>query len=110
MRRGARLPLRAAIEDLLRRFIAVRHAEFVERKQREAGGQPDSQVGQTQTPHTHAGRANGGDFVVARMIGQRIEQRQQQPHRQDYHKKLGCSDQVQFRNISRVQFALLEFA
>ena len=55
-------------------------------------------------------RADGGDFVMTRVRGERIENREQQRQRKHHHQEAGRGHQVIFGDVAGVESAFLKIA
>ena len=86
----------------------ARHKKFIHHKQCNAGQEADQEIRRAQPPQAHAGRAHGGDFVVTRVIGERIKQGQQKRNRQHRHHEFRRHRKVILDDVKQVQFVLLK--
>ena len=96
------------IPDPVRPGRAARHQRFVQHKQHGARSQADGKIRRANPPQTHTRRAHGGDFIVPRVIGERVKQRQQQRHRQDRHQKFRRLRDRVAEDIQKMQLVLLQ--
>jgi len=96
-----------ARQNLIGPAEAERHGDFVQRKIKARGRQPDDKIWRAQPPQPDAGGAQRGDFVVPRVVRERIKQRQQQQNRQDEDKKFRQTGGAIFRRVEQRQFFLL---
>ncbi|OQB91716.1 MAG: hypothetical protein BWX84_01263 [Verrucomicrobia bacterium ADurb.Bin118] len=105
-RRGRRS--RVPVQNAVGPFGAGRGRVFVQKPQRRAAGQAHQKIRERQPPQADPRRTDGRQFVVTRVLGQRIQQRQQQCHRQHNGQKFRGHHEVILRHIPHAQAALLE--
>src|SRR5437867_10397772 len=95
--------------DLFGQFGIVGHPLFVQEEQKNTEENPDDQIGRAQPPQAHSGGAHGGEFVMARVIGQGVEQREQKSRRQnDFLQQFRRENQVIQGDLQRLEPLLLK--
>jgi len=81
---------------------------FIDHEQAETHQGADHKIGRTESPPAHAGRPHGDQFVVACQMGERIEQRQKQGHREDGGEEFRDLDPVIMQDIHETHPGILE--
>ncbi len=96
-----------AIENLLRPLVTGRDHELIQTEVKQRRREADQEIRRAEPPQTHAGRAQSRDFIVARVMGQGVEQSQQQGDGQGQDQEFRGHCGGIFHAIQRMQFALL---
>ena len=95
--------------DVFRPVHAPGHDVFVQGKDSRASQQAGDKIGEAEPPQTYSRRAHGRQFMVPRVVGERVEDRQQQGDGQNQHQESRQDGQAVLRHLQQVQLALLQF-
>ena len=90
-------------------FLAARHDEFVQHQINSAGGEADAKIRHAQSPDADACRAQCGELVMAGVLCQRNEQREQERDGQREDKKGWQLGGGEFQRVEKMQIGLAHF-
>ena len=96
--------------DVFRPVRTAWHKQFVHGEQTRAQNGADHKIRRTNPPQADARRAHGGDFVCARVVRERVEQRQQQRDGQHHHQKFRRDGHAVFNHVEKCSLRSCNFS
>jgi hypothetical protein len=101
---------RAAGFDAALAIVTIRREAFAHPKKRGGKENTDDEIRHADAPETDAGGTHRGDFVMARMICQRVKEREEKGDREDDDQKVREPNPVEFDNIPGEKMFILKLA